>query len=269
MKDLYKIHEIAKLFGLHPDTLRYYEEKGLLHPARGENGYRMYTIQDICTLNIIRSQRDLGVPVEEIGDYLKRRSVGETLAFLDAEEALLEQRIAVLETARGEARERRARLTKYSGVEAGRVSCLRLEERPFVFLQEDVILEREVDFLLKKLEKRHQDSIKIIGRQTMGAIVDGESLRKGVFNHFSCVFFLTGPGSPHDEVLPAGEYASLFYRGAYDRLEEHHRELLEGIAGLGAAPDGLPLELYHIDAHDTNREEEYLTELQVKVKRPG
>lgn len=28
MKDLYKIHEIAKLFGLHPDTLRYYEEKG-------------------------------------------------------------------------------------------------------------------------------------------------------------------------------------------------------------------------------------------------
>lgn len=35
MKDLYKIHEIAKLFGLHPDTLRYYEEKGLLHPERG------------------------------------------------------------------------------------------------------------------------------------------------------------------------------------------------------------------------------------------
>ena len=40
MKDLYKIHEIAKLFGLHPDTLRYYEEKGLLHPERGENGPR-------------------------------------------------------------------------------------------------------------------------------------------------------------------------------------------------------------------------------------
>ena len=43
MKDLYKIHEIARLFRLHPDTLRYYEEKGLLHPVRGESGYRMYT----------------------------------------------------------------------------------------------------------------------------------------------------------------------------------------------------------------------------------
>ena len=67
MKDLYQIHEIARLFGLHPDTLRYYEEKGLLLPQRGENDYRMYTFQDICTLNIILAQRELGVPVEEIG----------------------------------------------------------------------------------------------------------------------------------------------------------------------------------------------------------
>lgn len=35
MKDLYKIHEIARLFRIHPDTLRYYEEKGLLSPRTG------------------------------------------------------------------------------------------------------------------------------------------------------------------------------------------------------------------------------------------
>ena len=91
MRDLYQIHELAKLFGLHPDTLRYYEEKGLLHPERRENGYRAYHIQDICTLNIIRAQRELGVPVEEIGAYLDRRSVAETLSFLDRQEELLEQ----------------------------------------------------------------------------------------------------------------------------------------------------------------------------------
>lgn len=267
MKDLYKIHEIAKLFGLHPDTLRYYEEKGLLRPERGENGYRMYTIQDVCTLNIIRSQRELGVPVEEIGAYLERRSVGETLAFLDAEEALLERRMAELSAARAEARDRRARLIRYGGAEVGVVRLQSLEARPYVFLQEDVILEKEIDFLLKKLEKRHQDSIKIIGRQTMGAIVDGGSLGEGVFNHFACVFFLTEPGSPHDAALPAGDYASLFYRGAYDRLEEHYRALMAGVEGLGMVPDGLPLELYRVDAHDTNREEEYVTELQIKVKK--
>ena len=45
MKQFYQIHELAKLFNLCPDTLRYYEEKGLLHPVRGENRYRMYGIQ--------------------------------------------------------------------------------------------------------------------------------------------------------------------------------------------------------------------------------
>ena len=49
MKEFYQIHELAKLFDLCPDTLRYYEEKGLLHPVRGENRYRMYGIQDVCS----------------------------------------------------------------------------------------------------------------------------------------------------------------------------------------------------------------------------
>ena len=110
MRDFYQIHELAKLFGLHPDTLRYYEEKGLLHPERRENGYRVYRIRDICTLNIVRAQRELGVPVEEIGAYLERRSVSETLAFLDRQEELLERKMAELLEMRGESRERRARL---------------------------------------------------------------------------------------------------------------------------------------------------------------
>ena len=62
MKEYYPIHELAKLFDLCPDTLRYYEEKGLLHPTRGENRYRRYGIQDICTLNIIRALRALDLP---------------------------------------------------------------------------------------------------------------------------------------------------------------------------------------------------------------
>ena len=110
MKDLYNISEIAGLFNLHPDTLRYYEEKGLLHPVRGENRYRMYTIQDICTLNIIRSLRELDMPVEHIGEYLKRRSVDSTLALIREEEALLTHRMAELEVLRSQAEERRQRL---------------------------------------------------------------------------------------------------------------------------------------------------------------
>lgn len=268
MKQFYQIHELAKLFDLCPDTLRYYEEKGLLHPVRGENRYRMYGIQDVCTLNIIRALRELKIPTRAIRTYLERRSVGETLSLLDREEALLRRRMAELEAALEEARARRARLEQYRAAEAGRVFFRQEEARPYVFLEEDIILEKEIDFLLKKLEHRHQDYLKIIGSQCMGAAVDEEWLSHGVYNHFSRVFFLTEPGLPHDDALPAGEYACLYYRGAYDRLEEHCGVLLAGIAAAGRRPAGPPLELYRVDAHDTNREEEYVTELQMRVEEP-
>ncbi|MDB7869226.1 MerR family transcriptional regulator [Flavonifractor plautii] len=266
MKQFYQIHELAKLFDLCPDTLRYYEEKGLLHPVRGENRYRMYGIQDVCTLNIIRALRELKIPTRAIRTYLERRSVGETLSLLDREEALLRRRMAELEAALEEARARWARLEQYRAAEDGRVFFRREEARPYVFLEEDIILEKEIDFLLKKLEHRHQDYLKIIGSQCMGAAVDEEWLSRGVYNHFSRVFFLTEPGLPHDDALPAGEYACLYYRGAYDRLEEHCGVLLAGIAAAGRRPAGPPLELYRVDAHDTNREEEYVTELQMRVE---
>ena len=267
MKQFYQIHELAKLFDLCPDTLRYYEEKGLLHPVRGENRYRMYGIQDVCTLNIIRALRELKIPTRAIRAYLERRSVGETLSLLDREEALLRRRMAELEAALEEARARRARLEQYRAAEDGRVFFRREEARPYVFLEEDIILEKEIDFLLKKLEHRHQDYLKIIGSQCMGAAVDEEWLSRGVYNHFSRVFFLTEPGLPHDDALPAGEYACLYYRGAYDHLEEHCGVLLAGIAAAGRRPAGPPLELYRVDAHDTNREEEYVTELQMRVEK--
>lgn len=48
MKQFYKIGEISKLYQIGPDSLRYYEELGLLNPTRGENGYRMYGLNDLC-----------------------------------------------------------------------------------------------------------------------------------------------------------------------------------------------------------------------------
>lgn len=145
------------------------------------------------------------------------------------------------------------------------MELVREPARPYVFLEKDFILEKEIDFQLKRLEQRHQNYIQVIGSQCMGAQVDEESLKKGIFNHFSRVFFLTSPGLPFDDELPAGEYARLYYRGEYDRLEEHWKKLLAGVERTGYHPAGAPLELYRIDAHDTNRPEEYVTELQVRV----
>ncbi len=266
MKEYYQIHELAKLFELCPDTLRYYEEKGLLHPVRGENRYRRYGIQDVCTLNIIRALRQLDLPTQAIRTYLERRSVGETIDLLEREAGLLTCRIEALEEARREAEERRRRLEHYRQVAELRPQWVWEEERPYVFLEQDFFLEKEIDFQLKRLAQQHQDYIQMLGSQCMGAAVDENSLKQGIYNHFSRVFFLTRPGLPCDDALPAGEYARLYYRGPYEALGEHLALLYQWIRQEGKTPAGPPLELYRIDAHDTNRVEEYVTELQILVK---
>ncbi|MCQ6560334.1 MerR family transcriptional regulator [Paenibacillus mendelii] len=65
------IHEAAKLLGTTPRAIRFYEEKGLLSPAKSpENGYRTYGDEDIRRLRWIVSFRDLGLPVTAIRDAM-------------------------------------------------------------------------------------------------------------------------------------------------------------------------------------------------------
>lgn len=63
----YKVNEFAKLCGVTPRTLKYYETRGLIRPALvGENGYRYYSISQIDEISAILLFRDYGFSLEEI-----------------------------------------------------------------------------------------------------------------------------------------------------------------------------------------------------------
>lgn len=64
---LYKITDFAKMCGVTPRTLKYYEERGLLAPAQiGENSYRYYSLAQIDEVSAILLFRDYGFSLEEI-----------------------------------------------------------------------------------------------------------------------------------------------------------------------------------------------------------
>ena len=60
------IKELEALVALPRATIRFYEQEGLLTPARGSNGYRDYTEADVKTLQKIKLLRRLGLEVEAI-----------------------------------------------------------------------------------------------------------------------------------------------------------------------------------------------------------
>ena len=60
------IKEIEELAGMPRANIRYYEEQGLLSPARSENGYRDYSTEDLQILQKIKLLRSLHMSMEEI-----------------------------------------------------------------------------------------------------------------------------------------------------------------------------------------------------------
>lgn len=63
---VYVISVAAELAGVHPQTLRIYERRGLLRPARTSGGNRRYSEADIHRLRRIAELTDAGVGLEGI-----------------------------------------------------------------------------------------------------------------------------------------------------------------------------------------------------------
>ena len=59
------IGQAAKQSGLPTKTVRYYEDIGLVKPARRANGFRDYGARDVHELRFIARARGLGFSVEE------------------------------------------------------------------------------------------------------------------------------------------------------------------------------------------------------------
>ena len=89
---VYVISVAAELAGVHPQTLRIYERKGLLDPARTMGGNRRYSDEDIALLRRIQDLTAAGLNLEGVRRVL-------------ALERELERMQRELERVRSEARE--------------------------------------------------------------------------------------------------------------------------------------------------------------------
>jgi MerR family transcriptional regulator/heat shock protein HspR len=70
-RPLYMISVAAELVGMHPQTLRIYEAKGLLRPARTPGGTRIYSEADLERLREIQRLTELGLSLAGVEHVLR------------------------------------------------------------------------------------------------------------------------------------------------------------------------------------------------------
>jgi MerR family transcriptional regulator/heat shock protein HspR len=84
---LYMISVAAELAGMHPQTLRIYEQRRLIQPARTPKGTRLYSDENVRTLRRIQELTDEGLTLAGV----------ERVFELEAQLARMGRRIASLE----------------------------------------------------------------------------------------------------------------------------------------------------------------------------
>lgn len=100
-----KIGAVAKLANVGIDTVRYYEERGLLSATRTPAGYRSFSAATIERIRFVRELQAIGLSLDEIVDVLAQmdrgtRACGSKDSAFDAALARIEERLSELRAIR-------------------------------------------------------------------------------------------------------------------------------------------------------------------------
>ena len=81
---MYKIGDVAKILGISPDLLRYYQKKGVVKPVTGQsNNYRYYDAWDINFLIDCLWFKSFGFGIEQTARLVSDSSYDDVLADMD------------------------------------------------------------------------------------------------------------------------------------------------------------------------------------------
>lgn len=267
MKEYYKIGEISKLYNIGTDSLRYYEEIGILKPRRDENGYRMYSVSDIRTLNVLRELRSIGFSMKDIKEHLADYNLEKTVELFRKAIEEIEHRREELDAMKRQLSTRIHEIYYYISEKNihENINIRRLPERKILTLSENMVRDADIDFVLKKLQTESEDLLYLIGNGEVGAMIERNYLITGGYGRFNSAFYIVEEDEEFDSLLPAGDYLCMTVKGGYENMKGEWEKMLEYARTHDLQTEGDGIELYLIDNHDTIDESEFITELQMEV----
>lgn len=99
--ELQTISQVSKQFSISTRTLRYYEQMGLITPAKKEDfAYRVYNMEAITRLRQVIILRKLRIPLKQIAEILQNADVCIAIEIFERNLAGIEDEISALSTIR-------------------------------------------------------------------------------------------------------------------------------------------------------------------------
>lgn len=264
---LFKIGEISKLFNIGVDSIRYYEKVGLLNPVRNEeNNYRLYTMDDIRTMNTVRELLSIGFSTEDILKLEKDRSLKHVTEMLGRESSVIDDKIRELTQIKGNINSRLRSINEALNLDtSGTIHELDLPERNCLLISEGAVPDNEINYRLAEFKSYFSKDVTTIGACDC-YILDTDRMGENGDFATKAIFFYSGYlNLDTNFALEAGKYISLAYRGRFSQTVDLYPGMLKYCEEHHLKQAGDLVEFCHIDRYETSNVNEYLTQLQMRV----
>ncbi|MEX6587080.1 MerR family transcriptional regulator [Paraclostridium bifermentans] len=272
IKDLFTIGEIAILFDINKKTLRYYDEIDLFKPSYidEKNNYRYYTTNQFEKLNTIIYLKSMGISLSKIKSHLDNRSINNTLNLFEIQEEAIKKKIEELEIIQNKVKGRISKIK--DSIDYGKINKIieaDIDERSIVLLKEEVKTNKDLEISIRKLEnKANKKSSIFLGE--VGVSISKDKLKNKLFKDYDSTFIFVENKKYSKEIskiLPKGKYICLRFNGLHDDSYTYYERILKYIEQNNYEILEDSIEITLVDSGLTTNSSEYVTEIQILVKR--
>lgn len=273
-KGLISITELARLRNVTTETLRHYDRIGLLKPTwRDESGVRYYSLLSKDEkLGTIKELQQLGMSLQEIKDYFDERNLKKSYQLLKERERALHEKIQELQDLEKVINRKTAYLKKVMEEDFD-LNKLALKYFDTRYVLQDEEAYAEIDDLEKSsfsVETKAGKEKESLGTEYFALLIPKALIadRGSRLKAHACIFLGNVSGYAPGSIrrFPSGQYLCRYVQGK----EICSRQVLDSMFAYCAEKNLIPvgdvLQSYVVDLNLTDREEEMICELQVRVQ---
>jgi effector-binding domain-containing protein len=269
---MFKIGDFSKLSRVSVKTLRYYDEVGLLKPARidGFTGYRFYSVDQLPRLNRILALKDLGFSLEQIAGLLKEGlPPSELRGMLRLKQGELQQQVDEQQSRLARVEARLKQIEQESTMSTYDVVLKRIEAQTVAAVRETIPTYGDIGQLFNKLfAQLGQQGIRPAG-PPLAIYYDTEYRDQGADVEVAAPVAAPFVGKEVTaRQLPGNDaMACLLHQGSYDTFGQSYTALMTWIETNGYHVAGPSREIYLRGPESGNDTSSYMTEIQIPVEK--
>lgn len=262
---LLTIGQFAKLHGINKKTLMWYDEIGLFCPAviNPENGYRYYNYRQSSLLETILLLRELNVSVNEIQEFIKKRSAKSLRNLLNEKIAELDSQISHLKAVRKTLGNYCQNMDTLLTINLSEIQMIEKEERCLVTvaIDEKTSYDKQVEMITAETQKYQ---LRRLHDASYGTMLSAKNLYQGNFNQYSSLFieipFPVKKSGLH--IQPKGSYLRAFYKGDWEKMPGKYKEILAYAQKHNLQLTGFSYEMI-LNETVTDHMEDYIVQIEI------